>query len=100
MQMPVIVGVVVAIIFIVGFSEWFYHLVAGWGEYVLDDVYFRYRIMGVSLLSMLVMSGTFYGMALINECPNEVREGLFASLNCEEYSKITVSAEKLFFPGN
>jgi hypothetical protein len=90
--------VVVAVIFLVAFSEWFYHIAAGLNAFVLDDVYFRYRIMGVSLLSMLVMSGTFYGMALINECPNEVREGLFAKLNCEEYSKITVGAEKLFFP--
>lgn len=100
MQMPVIVGIVVAILFLIAFSEWFYHLVAGWGEYVLDDVYFRYRILGVSLLSIMVMTGTFYGMALINECPNEVREGLFAKLNCEEYTKITVGAEKLFFPKN
>jgi len=99
MQMPVIVGIVVAIIFLVAFSEWFYHLVAGWGGYVLDDVYFRYRILWVSLLSMMVMSGTFYGMALVNECPNEVREGLFSKLNCEEYSKIKVGIETLFFPG-
>ncbi|MFZ3069153.1 MAG: hypothetical protein WA052_02440 [Microgenomates group bacterium] len=95
MQMPVIVGIVVAVIFLVSFSEWFYHLVVGWEDFVLDDVYFRYRIVGVSLLSILVMSGTFYGMALINECPNETREGLFAKLNCEEYSKIVVGTEKI-----
>jgi hypothetical protein len=94
MQMPVIVGIVVAIIFLVAFSEWFYHIAAGLDAFVLDDVYFRYRIVGVSLLSMLVMSGTFYGMALVNECPNEVREGLFAKLNCEEYSKIMVGVDK------
>lgn len=98
--MPVVVGIIVAVIFLVAFSEWFFHLVVGWGEYVLDDVYFRYRIAGVTLLSIMVMSGTFYGMALVNECPNEVREGLFAKLNCEEYSKIKVGTEKLFFPGN
>jgi hypothetical protein len=95
MEMPVIVGLVVAILFIVAFSEWFYHLVSGWGDFVLDDVYFRYRIMGISLFSMLIMGGTFYGMALINECPSEVREGLFAKLNCEEYSKIKVGTEKM-----
>lgn len=93
--MPVVVGIVVAVIFIVGFSEWFYHLASGWSEFILDDVYFRYRIMGVSLMSILVMSGTFYGMALINECPNEVREGIFAKLNCEDYSKIMVRTEKI-----
>lgn len=93
--MPVIVGIVVAVIFLVAFSEWFYHLAAGLQNFVLDDVYFRYRIFGVSLLSILVMSGTFYGMALINECPNENREGLFANLKCEEYEKIVAGTEKV-----
>jgi len=95
MQMPVIVGIVVAVLFLVAFSEWFYHLASGWGNYVLDDVYFRYRIMGVSLFSILIMSGTFYGMALINECPNEEREGIFAKLNCDDYAKIMVRTEKI-----
>ncbi len=94
MQMPVLVGIVVALIFLVAISEWFYHLVSGWKEYVLDDIYFRYRIAGVSLLSIFIMTGTFFGMAYINECPNETREGLFAKLNCEEYSKITAGAEQ------
>lgn len=98
--MPIVVGIVVAIIFLIAFSEWFFHLVVGWRELVLDDIYFRYRIAGVSLLSILVISGTFYGMALVSECPNEVREGLFAKLNCEEYSKIKIETEKLFFAGN
>lgn len=96
MQMPVAVGIIVAIIFMVAFSGWFYHLVVGWQDFVLDDVMFRYRIAGVSLLSILVMSGTFYGVALVNECPNEERAGIFAKLNCSEYSKIKVDVEKLF----
>lgn len=92
--MPVLVGIVVAIIFLVAFSGWFYHLVVGWQNFVLDDIYFRYRIAGVSLLSILIMIGTFLGMAYINECPNENREGLFAKLNCEQYSKISAGAEE------
>lgn len=95
MQMPVVVGIIVSVIFLIAFSEWFYHLISGWGEFVLDDVYFGYRIAGVSLLSILVMSATFYGMALINECPNEKRVGFFAGLNCEQYSKIKTGTEKL-----
>lgn len=95
--MPVIVGIIVAVVFLVAFSEWFYHLISGWKEYVLDDVFFRYRIAGMSLLSIAIMSGTFYGMALINECPNETREGIFAKLDCEEYQKIKVGAEELLF---
>lgn len=96
MQMPVIVGIILAIIFLVAFSEWFYHLITGWKEIVIDDVYFKYRIVGVSLFSMLVVSSAFFGMALITECPNETREGVFAGLRCEEYLKIKTGAEKIF----
>jgi len=95
MQMPVIVGIVVAIIFLVAFSEWFYHLITGWKEFVLDDVYFIYRIAGVSLFSIMIMSGTFYGMAYFNECPNENRVGLFAKLNCKDYEKIMAGTDKV-----
>ena len=94
--MPVIVGVVVGIIFLVAFSEWFYHMVQGWSEIVIDDVYYRYRIVGVSLFSILLMSSTFFIMALVTECPNENREGVFAGLRCEEYMKIKVSTDNLF----
>jgi len=93
MQMPVIVGIVVAIIFLVAFSQWFFHLVTGWKEYVLDDVYFHYRIAGISVLSILIMSCTFLGMAYFNECPNENRVGIFAKLNCSAYSNIMAQTD-------
>jgi hypothetical protein len=95
MQMPVVVGIVVAIIFLMAFSEWFYHLASGWREFVLDDVFFKYRIVGASLLSIVVMSGTFYSMALFNECDKETRVGVFANLNCEEYTKIMTGTEEM-----
>ena len=95
MQMPVVVGIIVALIFLIAFSEWFYHLVIGWNEFVLDDMYFKYRMIGVSLLSIVIMSGTFYGLALFYECPNEDREGVFAKLNCEDYAKIKAGTEKI-----
>lgn len=94
--MPVVVGVIVAIIFLVAFSEWFYHMVKGWNEMVLDDDYFKYRIVGVTLFSFLVIGTTFLGMALINECPNQTTEGLFANLRCDEYLKIKTGTEMLF----
>lgn len=96
MQMPVGVGILVAIIFLVAFSEWFFHLVEGWGEIVIDDVYFKYRIIGVTILSIVIISTTFMGMAYVTECPNETREGFFAKLNCEEYLKIKASTDKIF----
>lgn len=97
MQMPVIVGVLVALIFLVAFSEWFYHMIIGWNELVIDDVYFRYRIVGVSLFSFFIMGSTFFIMALVNECPNKQREGIFAGLRCDEYNKIRTTTER-FFP--
>lgn len=93
--MPVIVGIVVAIIFLVAFSQWFYHLIAGWREFVLDDIYFRYRIAGISALSILIMSGTFFGMAYFNECPNEDRVGIFAKMNCSAYTKIMAETDSI-----
>ncbi len=96
MQMPIVVGVIVAIIFLISFSEWFYHMIEGWGDIVIDDVYYKYRIVGVSLFSMIIVSTTFFGMALITECPNEQREGILAGLRCEEYLKIKAGTEKIF----
>lgn len=98
--MPVAVGIILAIIFLVAFSEWFYHLAVGWREIVIDDVYFNYRIIGVSLFSMLVIGSTFLGMAYVTECPNEKREGVFAKLRCEEYLKIKAGTEKIFSEKN
>lgn len=88
MQMPVWVGVILAIIFLTVFSEWTFHTVVGWKEIVLDDIYYTYRIAGVTLFSILIMSSTFLVMAYVTECPNETREGFFAKLNCEQYYKI------------
>lgn len=95
MQMPVIVGVIVAIIFLVAFSEWFYHMVEGWHEIVLDDTYFKYRIAGVTLFSFAIIGVTFFGMALINECPNQARSGPLANLRCDEYLKIKAGTDRL-----
>lgn len=93
--MPVAVGITLAIIFLVAFSEWFYHLVKGWKEIVVDDAFFRYRIIAASVFSMIVISTTFFGMAIITECPNEEREGVFAQLRCEEYLKIKAGTENI-----
>ncbi len=98
MHMPVAVGIIVSILFLVAFSEWFYHLAVGWREIVIDDVYFKYRIAGVSIFSFLVITSTFFAMALVTECPKENREGSFARLRCEEYLKIKAGTDKIFGP--
>ena len=94
--MPVVVGVIVALVFIFSFSGWFYNLIAGWGEFVLDDAFFKYRIISACLISLVLVTGTFLGLAYAYECPNEEREGIFASLNCDDFRRIKASAESTF----
>lgn len=94
--MPVAVGILVAVILLISFSGWFYNLVKGWNEYVLDDVYFWYRIGSATLFSFTIMTLTFFGLAYASECPNEQKTGLAAHLNCEAYTKIKTSAEDVF----
>lgn len=92
--MPVAVGILIAIISLVVFSEWFYHTALGWHEVVLDDVYFKYRVVGATLFSLFVIGSTVMVMAYTTECKNDVREGVFARLNCDEYNKITTNFER------
>lgn len=94
--MPVAVGIVLSIIFLVAFSQWFYNLAIGWGQIVIDDVYFKYRIAGVTALTFVVITLTFFTMALVSECPKGTREGPFARLRCDEYLKIKAGTDKLF----
>lgn len=94
--MPVVVGVIVSLIILISFSGWFYHLVEGWHEYVIDDVYFWYRIAGATVLSFTIMTLTFLTLAYASECPGEKKSGLSEHLNCIAYSKIVISAEDVF----
>lgn len=91
MEMPVIVGIILAIIFLIVFSEWFYHMFAGWREIVIDDKFFNLRIVGASIVSILVLVISFVGMAYVTECPREEKPEIFERLNCEAYNKIKVN---------
>jgi hypothetical protein len=95
MDMPVIVGIILALIFLVSFSEWFYNLVSGARQLVLDDQFFGYRIVGTTIVSIAFMVVVFFGIATVSECKNEKREGLFASLRCDEYLSIRSSTKDL-----
>lgn len=98
MEMPVIIGVIIAAMFLITFTGWFVSLAAGLKEFVLDDVYFYYRIFGAGLVSTLVMVGAFFAIATIKECPNQIREGLFAGLKCDSYLKLRASADNFLKP--
>ena len=98
MQMPVIVGVILAIMFLVTFSSWFYNFAKGLNALVLDDIFYTYRIIAASVLTIIVMVGSFYVISLINECPRQERAGFFAGLRCESYLKLKASTDLLFQP--
>lgn len=92
MQMPVAVGVLVAIIFMISFSEWFYHTFISWKEVIIDDRLFKLRVFGATLLSLFIISLSFVGAAYVSKCPLTEREGVFERLNCEEYQRIKIKA--------
>lgn len=98
MQMPIVVGIILAVMALVTFSGWFYEYATGMRELVLDDKLFNLRISLATLFSMLFMVAVFWVIATVNECPNQTREGIFAGLKCEGYLKIKASADNLFKP--
>ncbi len=100
MAMPVVVGVIIALMFLITFSGWFYEFASGLHELVLDDMFFSYRIIGASVISILILGGSFYTISLVNQCPRQEREGIFAGLNCDSYLKLKSSADLLFAPKN
>lgn len=100
MQMPVVVGVIISIMVLVTFSGWFYGYTSGMHELVFDDKFFNYRIAFATFSSILFMVAVFWVIAIMNECPNQDRKGLFAGLKCDGYLKIKTSANSLFQPKN
>ena len=98
MSMPVIVSLVMVLVFLVSFSQWFYNLFKGWREVIVDDVFMVYRIVGVTILSCGIMFAGFWVIATVNECKeiDVEREGIFKQLNCKEYWEIRTGTEDLF----
>ena len=100
MQMPVAVGVIIVVMFLVTFSGWFYNYALGMQELVLDDRYFTYRIAVASLASAVFFVLVFFAISVVNQCPNEERAGIFSGLKCESYLKLKANADSLFQPKN
>lgn len=96
MEMPVVVGLLLSFMFLVSFSSWFYSLVKGARQLVLDDKFFGIRIVSTTIMSIIFMVVVFFGIATVSECKNEKREGIFASLRCKEYLLLRSSAKNLF----
>lgn len=87
MNWVVVVGVILALMFLTAFTNWFYHVVAGVNALITEDLFVGYRIVFWGLGGLLLMGGIFWINALIQECPTpeEDREGVFALLDCSIY---------------
>jgi len=98
MSMPVTVGLLLTVMFLISFSQWFYNLFKGWREVIIDDMFLIYRVVGATIFSIGIMFAGFWVIATVNECKEiEVeREGIFKQLNCKEYWEIRTGAESLF----
>ncbi len=83
----IVVGVIISLMFLVSFTEWFYHIAAGVNEVAVRDLFFFYRIGGWIVGGILFIGGVFWILALTNECPVVGRErvGIFRYLNCDVY---------------
>lgn len=96
MNMPLWVGIILLLVALVVFSGWFFNLAGGLRELVLDDQFFGLRIVMASVFSFVLFIGSFWVIATVNECKSLNPEGIFASLNCEEYNKLSTGLEGLF----
>ncbi len=82
----IILGVLVALMFLVSFTEWFYHIVVGLDIVLIRDLYTAYRASGWVVGGLAFMAGIFWMLATVNECPGEgPKVGIFKYLNCGPY---------------
>jgi len=88
MNGAVITGVLIAVMFLVSFSQWFYHLIMGLDRAIINDVFVLYRAVVWGLISIVFMAGIFWMLAMVSECPSpDPKEGVFKYINCTPYFK-------------
>lgn len=87
MNWTVITGVIIALMFLVSFSQWFYELIAGFNAAVTRDIYVAYRTSLWVVGGILFMIGVFWVLAIVQECPdlNGDKPGVFAFMDCRVY---------------
>jgi hypothetical protein len=87
MNWVVIVGVIIALMFLVSFTTWFFHLFAGVDALAGGGPTRGFKLVTWTFWGLLFMGSIFWGNAMINECPTpeELREGVFVYLDCTVY---------------
>lgn len=95
MSGTIILGVLVCLMFLVAFSQWFYVLALSVDEVIERDIFFHSRVLkwvGGSLLFMFVV---FWVVAYLSECrrPEEI-SGIFKIMDCRPYTSIRTVLEE------
>jgi len=85
----IIVGVILALMFLVAFSEWFFHLASGVNELIPSGFQFYTRLFRWILMAFLFMAMVFWTLSMVYECPRgNKRKGVFALMDCTVYWEI------------
>lgn len=100
MNWTVVVGVIIAIMFLTSFTEWFYHIVAGANALVINDSFAGYNIFKLGMSGMMFMVGMVWVLAMFYECPTpeEEREGVFVYMDCTLYSWVKSTPVGAYIP--
>lgn len=100
MNWTVVVGIIIAIMFLTSFTEWFYHLIAGTNALIAEDSFVGYSIFRFGLSGMLFIVGMFWILAMFYECPTpeEDREGVFVYMDCSLYRWVNNSPLGAYIP--
>jgi hypothetical protein len=90
----VIVGVFLALMFLVSFSEWFFHLAVGVEELMPSGLDYYSRLAKWGLVGLLFMAMVFWILSMVYECPKgEKREGIFGYMDCTVYWEVRARSE-------
>lgn len=100
MNWTVVVGVIIALMFLTAFTEWFYHLIAGANALIVEDSFVGFRIFKMGMSSVLFMAALLWVLAMFYECPTpeEEREGIFAYMDCTLYGWVKKSPLGAYIP--
>lgn len=58
----IITGVLIAFMFLVSFTQWFYQLVTGLDRVIVNDIFVVYRAITWGLVSIVFMVGFFFNV--------------------------------------
>lgn len=88
MTSTIALGVILALVFLVSFTEWFYHLIVGVNQLIPSGYGFYFNVAKFTAGGVSFMAMVFWSLSMVYECPKETREGIFTYLDCTVYDKM------------